>query len=77
MADAHICLSSENVKPDHDAPITADEVQDWGSGAIGRNHCFAWLAEILNGEYDVKTAREDCLSIVRPDPHVLDEDTAA
>jgi hypothetical protein len=46
--------------------ITPEDVQEWGKGGLASNLSFHWLADILNGEYPVQEAREDCLSIIKP-----------
>jgi DNA-directed RNA polymerase subunit RPC12/RpoP len=49
-----------------DYKITPEDVQEWGKGGLDMNFAFHWLADILNGDYDVKEARSDCLSIITP-----------
>ena len=49
-----------------DYKITEDQVEQWGS-SIFSNHALTWFAQVLNGEYDVAEAREDCLSSVDPE----------
>lgn len=43
--------------------ITVQDIETWGSGITG-NSALSWFAEILNGEYDAKEARIDCLSLI-------------
>ena len=50
--------------PEKEYQITSEQVEKWGSNRFSNNHAFAWLADILNGDYKVDDARDDCLSIV-------------
>lgn len=49
--------------------VTEEDVLNWISGSISGSLSTAttWLTEILNGEYDVNEAREDCLSLRKDD----------
>lgn len=48
-----------------DYKITLEDIERWGKGKFD-NYAYSWFADILNGEYDVKSAREDCLSVIKP-----------
>jgi len=42
--------------------INEADVREWSKGAIS-SHAVTWLTQILNGDYDLQAAREDCWSI--------------
>ncbi len=44
--------------------ITASDIEAWGSTYIDRNAAFKWFADVMNGEYPIQKAKQDCLSYV-------------
>jgi hypothetical protein len=56
--------STRRRPPVADYNITPEDVREWGRPGLDMNLAFHWFADVLNGEYSVAEAREDCLSII-------------